>query len=85
MAAVNELRNARPRPVSLNRSVYQLVRTPIDDDPEHDTHRDRPNGAANLMPEKRPINQATATMTRKMRIAFQVLWTLNSAPHHLVE
>ena len=42
MAAVNELRNAKPRPVSLNRSVYQLVRTPIDDDPDRDTERDRP-------------------------------------------
>ncbi len=84
IAAVNELRNARPRPVSLNRSAYQVVRTPTTMTPST-----TPSGIAqcrnSLTPEKRAINEASATITRNTKMAFNVLSGLNSAPHHLVE
>jgi hypothetical protein len=84
MAAVNELRNANPRPVSTNRSVYQLVRSPLTM-----IASTIPSGMAQrraiLDPEYRPISQATRTMPKNTRIAFHVLCTSNSSPHHLVE
>src|SRR4051794_3564798 len=84
MAAVKELRNASPRPLSLNMSAYPWVRCPTTMTPSTTpTGIDQVRMA--LIPDTRPINQATATMAANTRIAFHVRCTSNNLPHHFVE